>query len=314
MTMHQLEWFLKFWPVVQQWIIIGLIVWYLPKLIKKILPLLRHDSAASLERKIFSFDEAYLAKVITSNKGLISNVNKAAEKLFGWNEAEILGKSYEILIPEKDRAAFNEQLNVEDDEHDERISLTNALHKNKQEIPVEVVFRKKRLYDELFYLVVIRDRTQEVIKIKKFEQYIEILKLKIDILSRGEQIANTGSWLWDLKTKEKEKAITASENYKRIVGLLPGPNSYSIDNIRPRVWPNDTKIVDNALDGAINRGEDYDIKFRMMRGVDFQVIHIRSQVKVFTDADGVVVALAGVATLLKTENLSDASRAEEIKL
>lgn len=309
MNEKEIGWVVTAWRILQTalqlyliWLVITLPKW------KKLLPFLKHESGSSLERKLFSFDEAYLPKLFTDNFGVITNVNKAAERLLGWKEEDLINKNYEILIPERDRAALKTQLTTDDEEHEERTFFTNALHKNRHEIPVEVVFRKKRLNEDLFYLVVIRDRTQEVIKIRKFEQYIEILKLKVDILSRGEQIANTGSWLWDLRSEEREKAITASENYKRIVGLPLTQSSYSIQNIKPRVWPDDMRMVDEAIDKAINEGKDYDIKYRLIRSNDLQVVHIRSQARVFKDEDGVVVALSGVATLLKTENLSEASK------
>jgi PAS domain S-box-containing protein len=49
------------------------------------------------------FENATEGIILTNNTGVIVLVNPAAEKMFGYNSGEIVGKPIEILLPERVR-------------------------------------------------------------------------------------------------------------------------------------------------------------------------------------------------------------------
>lgn len=265
-------------------------------------PFLRHDTLPSLQQKIFSFEEALNAKVITDQNGVISSINLAAEDLLGYRQNEVIGKSLEMFLAPADRPKLKEQLERELTRNTEiKTGYTSLIDKAGNSVAVEIVVRKKKVEDIVCYLVIFRDRRKEEADARRNEQAMDILKIKLNILSKGEEIGNTGSWLWDVSTGE----ITASENYKKIIGLEQR-GKYRIEEIKPRVWDEDKEVVNAALDRAF-AGLDYEIRFRMIRANDLRVIHIQSNVQVIKDANGVVVALYGFTQLLKIVSIKDAS-------
>ena len=51
-----------------------------------------------------SVEETSIAIIFADREGLIRYWNKGSEAVFGWSAEEVLGKSMDIIIPEKHRA------------------------------------------------------------------------------------------------------------------------------------------------------------------------------------------------------------------
>lgn len=239
----------------------------------KFIPFLHANSSlGSLSKKIWSFDKAILAKFITDENGIISNVNISAEKLFGYKEADLIGKNFNTLLPVSQSYKFIEMLVRDKGQAVEiKTSYLTLTKKGGAEFPAELIVQKEALEREYFYLLAVIDRTKEEQKVRKFEQIIEINKIKLDILSKGEEIGQNGSWLWDI---DKGTLLT-SKGYKLIMGLDDRYNEFEADYLRGKVYPKDTHIVSEALEKAF-RGESYDITYRIVRVKDVKLITIRS--------------------------------------
>ena len=59
--------------------------------------------SSEIENSIFRriFESAPDAIVVTDRDGRMVRVNKAADKLFGYNHEELLGQSVELIVPDR---------------------------------------------------------------------------------------------------------------------------------------------------------------------------------------------------------------------
>lgn len=121
----------------------------------------------SNERYFNLLDIAATAIIVIDNKQSIVLFNKAAERVFGYDSHEILGKSMEKLIPEKYRHKHNTQVNEfvgSDTKYLSAISRqpVSALTKTGEEIQIEASVAKLKLAEETLMTVTITDITQRL--------------------------------------------------------------------------------------------------------------------------------------------------------
>jgi PAS domain S-box-containing protein len=84
------------------------------------------------------------ALIFADAKGIIQTWNPGAEFLFGYSAEEAIGKSLDIIIPEKLRKAhwdgYNRALAQGGTKHGRRTMITRAIHRNGEQIYVDMSF------------------------------------------------------------------------------------------------------------------------------------------------------------------------------
>ena len=128
-------------------------------------PLLAESHAA--ERLAGLLDSAMDAILSVDDSQRIVLYNRAAEKLFGWNTQEVVGKPLDLLIPERYRDGHNQQVR--------RFGATGttsrrmgdqtvlyALRKNGTEFPIEASISQLQTPEGKLYTVILRDVTERV--------------------------------------------------------------------------------------------------------------------------------------------------------
>lgn len=129
------------------------------------------------------FDTSPILKVITDSEGVIIEINTQVEKIFGYSNGELTGKSVEVLIPERFRSdhtryrtlfAENPLLRPMGKGRD-----LFGLRKNGEEIPVEIGLNPIFFGGSLFILISILDLSER----KKIEYEREGL-LRVETKAR----------------------------------------------------------------------------------------------------------------------------------
>ncbi len=94
-------------------------------------------------------------------------------------------------------------------------------------------------------------------------------------LRHAQQIANVGSWEWDIESG----ALLWSEQVYRQMGETPGRVPSSHDAFRERIIPEDRPAFDTAIERALADTASYDLELRIVRpdGV-LRVLHTRGEV------------------------------------
>ena len=84
------------------------------------------------------------AMIYTDREGAICAWNLAAEKLFGYTSAEVIGQSLDVIIPERFRrahaAGFRQAVDSGQLRHAGRIMTTRATHKNGSKLYMDLSF------------------------------------------------------------------------------------------------------------------------------------------------------------------------------
>ncbi len=129
--------------------------------------LLTQELEASTSRFRSVVDAAYDAIVTIDQQQRITLFNRAAEKLFGYERAEVINQSLEILIPDAHRAYHQRYVNqfarspVGSRQMNER-NLIYGQHRDGSKMPVEIAISKISVDGLIEFTAVIRDITDRV--------------------------------------------------------------------------------------------------------------------------------------------------------
>src|SRR5438552_13886334 len=89
-------------------------------------------------------EQAPDAIIFADRDGAIRVWNQGAETIFGYAAGEVLGKSLDVIIPERLRRAhwegFHRAIDTRQTKHGNRVLTTRAVHKNGSKLYVDLSF------------------------------------------------------------------------------------------------------------------------------------------------------------------------------
>ena len=89
-------------------------------------------------------EQSPVSIILADREGVIRVWNRASEALFGYSAAEVLGKSLDVIIPERLREAhwggFDKSLASGETKYAGRVMTTRAAHKDGRKLYVEFSF------------------------------------------------------------------------------------------------------------------------------------------------------------------------------
>ncbi|HEY9604291.1 MAG TPA: response regulator [Allocoleopsis sp.] len=149
---------------------------------------------------------------------------------------------------------------------------------------------------------------QRVNRLLQASQATEDLKQQTERVRASEarlrlalEAARMGTWDWDIVTG---KAIH-SETAESLYGLAPGSFEGTFEHFLGSLHPDDRKWVLQALDRVLEKGENYNIEFRVI-WPDGSVHWIASRGQVYYDDTGKPVRMTGI-----NMDITDRKQAEE---
>ena len=157
------------------------------------------------------FENATEGIILTDSNGLIVLVNPAAEKMFGYNSGEIIGKPIEILIPDKIKP-HHDELREEFYKHpsNRAMGYGRDLHGRKKDgsnIPVEVSLSHYYKDNELFVIAFIVNITYR----KEIEKKMLGQQQELERISNEVRLLNT-----ELEAKVEERTLILREALQRL--------------------------------------------------------------------------------------------------
>jgi PAS domain S-box-containing protein len=212
--------------------------------------------------------------------GRILEANRAAVEAYGHTREELLALTIRDIRAPETRDLTPQQLAQADAEG----ILFETVHcrKDGTSFPVEVSSRGTMLGGERVLLSIIRDITDRKRAEAALREGGERLRLAL-------RAANAGSWEWNLVTRE----VGWSEEHYALFGVAAGSIEPSYDAWLQSVHPDDREMSDRLVRQAMDRKEDVDIEYRIIRP-DGSVRWLNSRGHSFSDEAGQVVRMLGI--------------------
>lgn len=208
------------------------------------------------------------AIVITDEKFIITEWNRAAETLYGWTAKEVIGKrSQDILRSNIQGSEFKQLLN---DLAQKGIVFSEVTQQKKDNSTVLIESRLSVIKENNIkisgYIAMNRDITER----KKAEQQLlkdeENLKHAKDEIERSHkrldialENANIGLWEWDFIKNE----LIWDERSERMFGLMPGTFGKTLEAFEDLVNEEDLPRLRIAYKNSIEKGVPYESVFRI---------------------------------------------------
>jgi PAS domain S-box-containing protein len=253
---------------------------------------------ASEARKAAILKSALDGIITLDHLGEITAFNPAAERIFGYREAEVLGRPLDAVIlprplrerggrrPPGDLAASVAHL------IGKRVELV-AARKDGREFPAELALTRTTAEGRAFFCAHLRDISDR----KKAEDEFRRHEAQ---LAHGQSLSQTGSFSWKLDTDE----ITFSEELYRIFEFERG-TPVTLERIAGQVEPDDQALLAATI-AAARQADDvtnYEIRLRMSDG---QIKQVQTVSRTLRDPDGRSEVIGAVLDLTERKRSEDA--------
>ena len=231
---------------------------------------LAEEKNARLAAIVQSSDDAIISKTLN---GVVTSWNAAAERIFGYTAAEMIGESITKLFPPGR------------EEEEPKILARLRRGERVDHFETQRLSKDGRLIDVSVTISPLRDPEGNIIGASKVVRDITEQKRAARIINEAEErfrmaveATGLGTWDYDLVTGN----LKWSPECRKIYNAGPGA-AIDFDLFKKRIYPEDAERTLEAISGALDPegGGNYDIQFRIVRCNDDAVRWIRSQGKVF---------------------------------
>src|SRR5262249_32938182 len=242
--------------------------------------------------------------IVSTDAGYrITLFNKAAEKLYGYSQAEALGRHIDLLVPTRFHSAHRQ--------HIERFAADTArriderqevvgIRKNGEEFAAEAAISKLDVDGERYYTVVLLDVTER----KQVALALAERNTQLELASRA---ARVGSFSVDFS----KAVVKLTPGCATIYGLPEGTLEMSREDARRYVHPADVAQLESQRDLAILREQrEFIAQFRIIRADDGEVRWIETRSLLFYDRAGKPVHLIGVSIDFTERKLAELALVE----
>ena len=237
------------------------------------------------------------ALIAADAEGIIRYFNPAAERIFGYDAGEIIGRKLNDLMPSPHREHHDEYIRRYERTGDPHIigigRELEGVRKDGTRFPMYLNVTDTGLTKLRLFVGVVRDITDR----KKVERRLEEQEERF---RRGQLYADIGTWDWDLESGE----LYCTERVGPLFGFAPGDMVTSSENFLARVHPQDRKNVRAAIDAALERDVAFDFEHRVV-WPDGTVRWLLERGAVVRDARGKPVHVLGVV-----QDIDERKRAE----
>ncbi|HSN21101.1 MAG TPA: EAL domain-containing protein [Usitatibacter sp.] len=255
---------------------------------------LEAETRESHERLRAVIHASPLAIVARDLDGLIRMWNPAAERMFGWTEAEVLETKTSItpvrLRPDarelRRRAETGETLWIEE---------TRRLRRDGREIDVSLSVAPIYGADGMVIgtMMTLADISRRKIAEQALRESEEQLRLAMDA-------AQMGIWYWECETDR----FLHSEGLSVLFGGRPSDPMSHYRTFQQRLHPEDRELLEATLRHAVRRGTDFQVDYRVI-WPDGSTHWLTNRGQIHRGADGRAQRVIGVAMDITDRKLAE---------
>lgn len=231
--------------------------------------------------------------------GTILFANASTERLFGYTHEEMVGQNVSMLMPDPDASAHDEYLKSYLETGNAKIIGIGreiiGLRKDGTTFPANLAVSEVIVDGKTTFTGFIRDVSEQ-------HAMQEKTAVGEQRFQRSLSFANIGAWNWNIQTGE----LHWSNRIGPLFGYEVGELETTYDNFVNAVHPDDREKVTNAVNAAVQDGEDYYIEHRVV-WPDGTVRWVLERGDVARDEDGAPINMLGIV-----EDITDIKENEEI--
>lgn len=205
--------------------------------------------------------------ISTDERGKILIFNRAAEEMFGWKTADVLGKPVDVLIPKRFHHAHSSELQgfVRGAQLIQRTMGARrevlGLKKDGSEFPVEATVSRRSLSSRTILTVVVRDVSERRCLEQKLAERNAAHAASENRLQLALTGARMGTWEWNLKSD----VLIGDVATRMLLGLGEG-EGLSVEIVAGRVHPDDLPGLNQELADIRHHGAgERQGEFRVVR-------------------------------------------------
>ena len=239
------------------------------------------QASARLAAIVSSSADAIVGKLLD---GTVTSWNTAAERIFGYSEAEMVGSTIFRLIPEELHGPERVLLQQISQGKAVHFSETERIRKDGQRI--YIALSVSPIHDGQGQVIgassIKRDVTEQ-------RQAREALAQSQERLQLALKAARMGTWRWDVSTN----VLSWDEGLHQLYGLAPDETVTRFEQFMERVFLEDRPYVEKVVHRAIEGSGELDYELRIVLP-DGRVRWLADQGRVVRDPAGNPVYLTGV--------------------
>lgn len=251
------------------------------------------ETRARLAAIVEGSDDAIIAKDLN---GIITSWNASAERIFGYSEGEVLGRSITTIIPPELRAEEADILRrLRSGERVEHFE-TERVTKDGKRVFVSLTISPVK--DSSGRVVGASKIARDVTRIKQIEQVLRDSEQRMRFCLEA---ANIGTWDWEIASG----AVRWSENMERIHGQQPGSFAGDIESFQEGIRAEDRQRVQQAIQQALEGDGRYNVEYRQLKA-DGSFVWVEAHGQVIYDSSSRPIRMMGVC-----KDISERKRSEE---
>jgi PAS domain S-box-containing protein len=243
-------------------------------------------------------DESPNAMLMMDGAGNITLVNRQLETMFGYADTELLGRTVEILVPERFRDNHPSlRARFLADPSPRAMGVGRDVYGRRNdgtEFPIEIVLSPLTTANGVLPLAIITDITDR----KRAE---EALRANEKQLNEAQRIAGIGSWELDLENS----VLTWSDESFRIFELNPERFGASYEAFLNAIHPEDREMVNASYTNSVKTRQSYEMVHRLLMA-DGRVKFVHERCETIYDDAG--RPLRSIGTV---QDVSDRKQSEE---
>lgn len=259
------------------------------------------------EEKSRSVVDHVVDGIITiDERGTVESLNPAAEKIFGYPAAEVIGRNVKLLMPQPFR-----------DDHDEYLAgylrtgeakiigigrEVEGRRKDGSTFPMDLAVSEFRIGSGRRFTGIVRDITERRRAEEALREGEERLRVALEA-------GRMGTWEWKFGTNE----VIWSPALEEIHGLAPGTFDGTFAAYQNDIYPDDRERVLRSISQTVERGRDHCVEYRIVRP-DGSVRWVEGRGKLFRDESGAPVRMVGVCLDITERKRAEAALAEQARL
>jgi PAS domain S-box-containing protein len=253
------------------------------------------------------------AIIVTDGAGAITMFSNGAERIFGYDASEVIGRDIGCLLPERFRSGHSERvrsfitsprLNVRMGDRES----VYGVRKEGEEFPVMVAISKLVTSSGVCFMAILRDVTAEQKARAELLAAKEQAELANKEAEEAQRAANLGTWEWRLH----DGSFRCSAQVQHILGRTPEEVMAIEGGIAGVTHAEDFPLVVDEWQACVMMGHKLDVHHRVVRP-DGEERFIHTQGDAIRDAAGAVVKVTGVmrdvTELRSTQDLLESLRA-----